>query len=108
MPKLHSDNFKGIELIRPLYLIKEQDIISWKNYNNLEFINCACKFTEMNHITNSNSKRKEIKELINNLRKVNKNIDDNIFKSLGNINMNCILGYHKDGVRYSFLDEYEE
>ena len=108
MPKLHSDNFKGIELIRPLYLIKEQDIISWKNYNKLEFINCACKFTEMNHITNSNSKRKEIKELINNLRKVNKNIDDNIFKSLGNINMNCILGYHKDGVRYSFLDEYEE
>ena len=108
MPKLHSDNFIGLELIRPLYLIKEQDIISWKNYNNLEFINCACKFTEMNHITNSNSKRKEIKELINNLRKVNKNIDDNIFKSLGNINMNCILGYHKDGVRYSFLDEYEE
>ena len=108
MPKLHSDNFKGIELIRPLYLIKEQDIISWKKYNKLEFINCACKFTEMNHITNSNSKRKEIKELINNLRKVNKNIDDNIFKSLGNINMNCILGYHKDGVRYSFLDEYEE
>ena len=108
MPKLHSDNFKGIELIRPLYLIKEQDIISWKNYNKLEFINCACKFTEMNHITNSNSKRKEIKELINNLRKVNKNIDDNIFKSLGNINMNCILGYHKDGVKYSFLDEYEE
>lgn len=108
MPKLHSDNFKGIELIRPLYLIKEQDIISWKNYNKLEFINCACRFTEMNHITNSNSKRKEIKELINNLRKVNKNIDDNIFKSLGNINMNCILGYHKDGVKYSFLDEYEE
>ncbi len=108
MPKLHSDNFIGLELIRPLYLIKEQDIISWKKYNKLEFINCACKFTEMNHITNSNSKRKEIKELINNLRKVNKNIDDNIFKSLGNINMNCILGYHKDGVRYSFLDEYEE
>ena len=108
MPKLHSDNFKGIELIRPLYLIKEQDIISWKNYNKLEFINCACRFTEMNHITSSNSKRKEIKELINNLRKVNKNIDDNIFKSLGNINMNCILGYHKDGIKYSFLDEYEE
>ncbi len=107
MPKLHSDNFKGLELIRPLYLIKEQDIISWKNYNKLEFINCACRFTEKNNVINENSKRKEIKELINNLRKVNKNIDDNIFKSLGNINMNCILGYHKNGIKYSFLDEYE-
>ena len=108
MPKLHSDNFIGLELIRPLYLIKEQDIISWKKYNKLEFINCACKFTEKNHISNENSKRKEIKELINSLRKNNKNVDYSIFKSLSNINMNCILGYHKDGVRYSFLDEYEE
>ena len=107
MPKLHSDNFDGLELIRPLYLIKEQDIIAWKSYNKLEFINCACKFTEKNHINNNNSKRNEVKELINNLRKVNKNIDYSIFKSLGNINMNCILGYHKDGVKYSFLDEYK-
>ena len=108
MPKLHSDNFIGLELIRPLYLIKEQDIISWKNYNKLEFINCACKFTEKNYITNENSKRKEIKELINSLRKNNKNVDYSIFKSLGNINMNCILGYHKDGKRYSFLDDYDK
>lgn len=108
MPKLHSDNFTGLELIRPLYLVKEQDIISWKNYNQLEFINCACKFTEKNHINNENSKRKEIKALINNLRKINKNIDYSIFKSLGNINMNCILGYHKDGVKYSFMDEYDK
>lgn len=108
MPKLHSDNFEGLELIRPLYLIKEQDIKSWKKYNNLEFINCACKFTEKNYITNQNSKRKEIKELINNLRKINKNVDYNIFKSLSNINMNCILGYHKDGKKYSFLDEYDK
>ena len=108
MPKLHSDNFQGLELIRPLYLIKEQDIISWKKYNNLEFINCACKFTLNNHLSNENSKRKEIKELIDKLRIVNKNIDDNIFKSLGNINMNCILGYHKDGVKYSFLDDYDK
>ena len=108
MPKLYSENFEGLELIRPLYLVKEQDIISWKNYNKLEFINCACKFTEKNHITNENSKRKEIKELISNLRKINKNIDYSIFKSLGNINMNCILGYHKNGKKYSFLDEYNK
>lgn len=108
MPKLHSENFKGLELIRPMYLIKEQDIISWKNYNKLEFINCACKFTEKNHLINDNSKRKEIKELISNLRKINKNVDYNIFKSLGNINMNCILGYHQDGKKYSFLDDYDK
>ncbi|MBQ9318846.1 MAG: tRNA 2-thiocytidine biosynthesis protein TtcA [Bacilli bacterium] len=108
MPKLYSDNFEGLELIRPLYLVKERDIISWRNYNKLEFINCACKFTLNNHINNQNSKRKEIKELIDNLRKVNKNVDDNIFKSLGNINMNCILGYHKDGVKYFFLDDYDK
>ena len=107
MPKLHSDNFTGLELIRPLYLVKEQDIISWKNYNQLEFINCACKFTEKNHINNENSKRKEIKALINNLRKINKNIDYSIFKSTSNINLNCILGYHKDGKKYSFLDDYD-
>ena len=109
MPKLHSDNFEGIELIRPLYLVKEQDIISWKNYNELTFINCACRFTEgCSLINDGTSKRKEIKELIKKLKKINKNIDYNIFKSLGNINMNCILGYHKDGKKYSFLDEYDK
>lgn len=108
MPKLHSDNFEGLELIRPMYLIKEQDILSWKKHNELTFINCACKFTEKMKIDDGASKRNEMKQLINNLRKVNKNVDHNIFKSLDNINMNCILGYHKDGVRHSFLDEYEK
>ena len=109
MPKLHSDNFEGIELIRPLLLIKEQDIISWKNYNELTFINCACKFTERNNINNDGtSKRKEMKELIKSLKKINKDIDHNIFKSLENVNMNCILGWHKDGKDYSFLDEYDK
>ena len=76
MPKLHSDNFEGIELIRPLYLVKEQDIISWKNYNELTFINCACRFTEgCSLINDGTSKRKEIKELIKKLKKINKNID---------------------------------
>ena len=108
MPKLHSDNFEGLELIRPMYLIKEQDILSWKNHNELTFINCACKFTEKMKIDDGASKRNEMKKLISDLRKINKNVDHNIFKSLDNINMNCILGYHKDGIRHSFLDEYDK
>ncbi len=108
MPKLHSENFKGLELIRPLYLVKEKDILSWKNSNQLTFLNCACKFTEKNEIDReSTSKRKEIKELINNLRKINKEVDHNIFKSLDNINLNCVLGVKKDGEYKSFLEEYE-
>ena len=106
LPKLHSTNFEGMELIRPLYLIKEVDIISWMKYNNLTFLNCACKFTENNEIEN-NSKRKEVKELINSLRKTDPNIDLNIFNSLDNINLNCVLGTKKDGKYNSFLDEYD-
>ena len=109
MPKLHSDNFKGLELIRPLYLVKESAIISWRNSNELTFINCACRFTEgCSLINDGTSKRKEMKELIKNLRKTNKDIDYNIFKSLDNINLNCVLGTKKDGVYKSFLDEYED
>ena len=108
MPKLHSDNFKGLELIRPLFLVKEHSIIMWKNFNNLNFLNCACKFTEKNNLVNHNSKRKEMKELINNLRKVNPDIDHNIFKALDNVNMNCILGFTKNGEKFSFLDDYDE
>ena len=109
MPKLHSDNFPGLELIRPLYLVKEQSIISWKNSNNLAFINCACKFTERTaNIPENISKRKEMKELIQNLRKVNKDIDYNIFKALDNINLNCVLGTKKDGKYKSFLEDYDK
>ena len=107
MPKLHSDNFKGLELIRPLFLVKEQAILSWKNKNELSFINCACKFTESIEIDSSISKRKEIKELIKALKNNNPEIDNNIFKSLDNINLNCVLGYKKDGIYQSFLDEYD-
>ena len=108
MPKLHSDNFEGIELIRPMLLVKEEDIISWRKHNELTFINCACRFTEgCSLINDGTSKRKEMKELIKNLRKVNPNVDQNIFKALENVNMNCIMGWHKDGKEYSFLDEYE-
>ncbi len=106
MPKLHSDNFEGIELIRPLYLIKEASIISWKNSNDLDFINCACRFTEKGN--QSDSKRLEIKKLIKELKKTNREIDNNIFKSMDNINLNCILGTKKDGVYKSFLDEYDK
>ena len=108
MPKLHSDNFEGIELIRPMLLVKEEDIISWRKHNELTFINCACRFTEgCSLINDGTSKRKEMKELIKNLRKVNPNVDQNIFKALENVNMNCIMGWHKDGEKHSFLDEYE-
>ena len=111
MPKLHSDNFEGIELIRPLYLVEESSIISWKNTNNLTFINCACRFTEsvtLSNNTNGTSKRKEIKELIKVLKKINPNIDRNIFTSMNNVNLNCILGTKKDGVYKSFLDDYND
>ena len=109
MPKLHSDNFSGIELIRPLYLVKEQDIISWRNYNELTFINCACKFTEGCSLINDGaSKRKEMKELIKNLRKINKDVDYNIFKSIDNINLDCVLGTKTNGVYKSFLEDYDK
>ena len=108
MPKLHSDNFEGLELIRPLFFVKEHDIISWKNYNKLTFLNCACKFTEEAAIDESKSKRKEIKGLINDLRKINPNIDENIFKAMDNVNLNCVLGVKKDGEYQSFLDNYDK
>ena len=109
MPKLHSDNFEGLELIRPLYLVKESSIISWRNTNDLTFINCACRFTEgCSLINDGTSKRKEVKELIKNLRKINPNVDHNIFKSLDNVNLNCVLGTKKDGIYHSFLENYDD
>ena len=108
LPKLHSENFEGLELIRPMYLIKEEAIKSWVKYNDLTFINCACRFIDQDSLDENNSKRGEIKALINNLRKVNKDIDYNIFKSMSNVNLDCMLGYVKDEVKYSFLDNYDE
>ena len=110
LPKLHSENFSGLELIRPLYLVHENDILAWRDYNNLEFLNCACKFTELtSDIDKENiSKRKEIKKLIASLKKVNINIDNNIFNSINNINLNTVLGYKKDGIKHSFLDDYDK
>lgn len=108
MPKLHSDNFEGLELIRPLYLIKESAVLAWKKYNELTFINCACRFTEnCSIVDDGTSKRNEMKNLVNNLRKINQSIDNNIFTSMNNINLNCVLGTKKDGKYTSFLDNYD-
>lgn len=107
MPKLHSTNFPGMELIRPMYLIKEEDIISWAKYNELEFINCACRFTEKATSIDA-SKRLEMKNLIKNFRKINKNIDQNIFKSVENINLDAIIAYKTKDIKHSFLDDYDK
>ena len=102
MPKVRSENFEGLELIRPLFYVKEHSIISWKNFNDLNFLNCACLFTEKG----SDGKREEMKKLVKDLRSKNKDIDYNIFKALDNVNLNCVLGYKKDGEYTSFLDNY--
>ena len=111
MPKLHSTNFEGMELIRPLYLIREADIINWANYNYLHFIQCACRFTE--HCascggTEKGSKRAEIKELIHELAQKDPVIEYNIFRSVENVNLNTVIGYKQDGVRHNFLDTYDQ
>ena len=108
LPKLHSDNFKGVDLIRPLYYVHEDAIISWKNYNELTFLNCACKFTEKASLDKEFSKRKEMKELIKNFKEKNKDIDHNIFKALDNINLECVLGTKKNGEYHSFLEDFEK
>lgn len=108
MPKLHSTNFKGIDLIRPLYLVKEDDIISWAKFNELNFINCACGFTEKRLEDESISKRLEMKKLIKKFRNINENIDQNIFKSVENVNIDAIIGYKTKNKKYSFLDSYDD
>ena len=108
-PKLHSTNFEGMELIRPMYCIHEEDIISWMNYNGLEFIQCACRFTE-NYTLNNNeggiSKRQEIKMLIRQLKKDNPLIDKSIFNSIHAVSLDTMPGYKTHGKTYSFLDNY--
>ena len=109
MPKLHSTNFESMELIRPLYLIREDDIKAWRDYNNLYFIQCACKFTDTCTTCNneeSKSKRIEVKELIKRLKKINPYVESNIFRSVENVNLDTIITYKKDGVKHHFLDEY--
>lgn len=110
LPKLHSDNFENMELIRPMYLIREKDIIAWKEACELEFIRCACRMTESieNELEHDlNSKRHETKQLIKSLTKYNDNVEKNIFKSASNVNLDKVLGYKKGKNTYSFLDNYD-
>jgi len=109
MPKLHSTNYEGMELIRPLYMVRERDIIRWVNYNKLEFLQCACRFTEKSAGENNEtlSKRKEVKALIESLRKKNSNVEMNIFRSVQNVNLQTLIGYHGKDFKYNFLDNYD-
>lgn len=110
MPKIHSTNFEGMELIRPMYLIREVDICKWRDYNELYFLQCACHFTETcstcHEDGTTSSKRLETKKLIEKLKETNPFVESNIFKSVENVNLNTVIAYKKDGERHSFLDEY--
>ncbi len=110
MPKLHSKNFEGMQLIRPMYLIREDAICAWRDYNELRFLQCACRFTEdvANEESEQTSKRQEIKELLRQLRQTSEFIDKNIFRSVHNVNLKTIIGYHKDDMVYHFLDDYDK
>ena len=111
LPKLHSKNFEGMELIRPLYLVREDDIKAWRDYNGLHFIQCACKFTDTCTTCNNEenrSKRVEIKELIKNLKKVNPFVESNIFRSVENVNIDTVVGYKQHGIRHNFLEGYDD
>jgi len=112
MPKLHSTNFPGMELIRPMYCVHEENIIAWAQYNGLEFIRCACRFTENyaknDHGDGGGSKREEVKILLKTLRRDNPNVEKSIFSSIQCVNLNTMIGYKKDGIEHSFLDDYDE
>ena len=111
MPKLHSTNFEGMELIRPLYFIREDDIKAWRDYNGLHFIQCACKFTDTCTTCNdgqNHSKRQETKELIRKLKENNPDVEKCIFKSVENVHVDTVIAYKKQGVRHHFLDDYDK
>ena len=111
MPKLHSLNFEGMELIRPMYLIREDDIKAWRDEHELTFLQCACKFTEENqdaHDEENSSKRLEIKQLIKDLKKVNPFVEGNIFKSVENVNLKTIVAYKDDEGKHLFLEHYDD
>ena len=110
MPKLHSTNHPGMQLIRPMYLVKEADILAWKQYHGLQFIQCACRFTENCTLCDNGgggSKRQEMKTLIKKFRQTNPSIDSNIFRSVHDVNLTTIIGYHDKEKEYNFLDDYD-
>ena len=106
LPKLKSQNYPGMELVRPLYYVREADILAWKRYNGLEFLQCACRFTERGD--DHAGARGETKQLVHRLRQLNPAADYNIFHSLHNVNLNMLPGWTQNGEKYSFLDGYEE
>ena len=106
LPKLHSTNFPGMTLIRPLYCVHEDDIIAWMRYNNLKFIQCACRFTEAAAIEHGVSKRQEIKELLRELKKVNPNVETSVFRSIHAVSLDTFVGYKTDGETHSFLERF--
>lgn len=108
MPKLHSENFEGMELIRPMYLVHEEDIISWQKAYDLKFLNCACHFTEAVDKNQIESKRAEIKQLIKDLKKKSSYIEMNIFRSVENVNLDTLISYHKKGKYHHFLEDYDQ
>ena len=111
MPKIHSENYESMQLIRPMYMVREADIIRWKQYNDLQFIQCACRFTEnctMCDNGGGGSKRQEIKTLLKQLRAVNPAVDMNIFRSVENVNLQTVISYHRGDEYHHFLDDYEE
>ena len=110
MPKLHSTNYQGMELIRPMYYVREADIIAWRDYNGLEFLQCACRFTEACAADDaaSDSKRLDTKLLIQKLKHTNPHIEANIFNSMHNVNVDTVIAYKKDGVVHHFLEEYDK
>jgi len=110
MPKLHSTNFEGMELIRPMYLIREEHIEAWRDYNHLHFLQCACKFTENSTFRGdleNTSKRREIKQLIRQLKQINPFVESNIFKSVENVNLSTVIAYKQNGLRHHFLEDYK-
>lgn len=109
LPKLHSDHFEGMELIRPMYKVHEQSIINWKNYNDLEFIQCACRFTENCAICDNGSggsKRQEVKNLIKRLKRETPDLDQSIFNAIHSVQLDTMPGYTSHGVEHSFLENY--
>lgn len=108
MPKLKSTSHPGMQLIRPMFLIKEEDIIKWRDYHELSFLRCACKLTEKTETGELESKRKEMKELIAKLKQDNENVDINIFRSIHKVNLDTVLGYKLNGKYVSFLDKFNE
>ena len=108
MPKLHSAHFEGMELIRPLYYVHEKDIITWKNAYHLNFLNCACKFTDLVEKEEKSSKRLVTKQLIASLKEQNPFVENNIFKSVEKVNLNTLISYHKGDQMTHFLDHYDD